>query len=325
MKDEEFWQNFELGIEIDIASSFIYDGLKNFYQMDSLDLETEIFSVLYCLSIGIERFLKVAIILIEFNVKTDRDEFEKSLITHNHSDLMSRIRKNKSINLSKVHNEFISLLSNFYKKYRYDRYKIDTINHLSKEKKALVSFLSNYNIIEGKLYINLTTYQNTSKAKKFLKNLISKIILQLYNIIEDCAREKNIYTYELRYGSKAQKLLLGEGFNHINEDMIWKEILLFLMNTKQKSQYLSLMKSIKPLNLDIALIGEYLQVFNNKSKSDEVLEEIENLYSENKISVKDRLNLLDFIGGNPSNYIFHEDEGQDGNEDENGGEEDDDF
>lgn len=71
--------------------------------MEHFAYETDIFNVLYNLSVGVERFLKVAIILIEFNDDTDQDKFEKELITHNHDILMERVRKVRKINLSSVH------------------------------------------------------------------------------------------------------------------------------------------------------------------------------------------------------------------------------
>ena len=71
MKSHVFWQNFELGIELDIAGTFIYDGLNALHEMENFHYESEIFNLLYNISVGVERFLKVAIILIEFNEKTD--------------------------------------------------------------------------------------------------------------------------------------------------------------------------------------------------------------------------------------------------------------
>ncbi|UJR54530.1 hypothetical protein [Dickeya zeae] len=127
MKPQIFWQNFELGVEIDIAGNFIYDGLNNLHQMEHFAYETEVFNVLYNLSVGVERFFKVAIILIEYDDDTDQDSFEKSLITHNHAELLARIRRKRAINLSGVHNDFISLLSKFYKSFRYDRYSLQTV------------------------------------------------------------------------------------------------------------------------------------------------------------------------------------------------------
>lgn len=179
MKPEQFWQNFELGVEIDIASTFLYDGLNNLHQMDTFHYETEIFNFLYNVSVGVERFLKVAIILQEFSDETDAEEFEKSLITHNHSDLLSRLNKSCKLNLGKPHIEFISLLAKFYKSFRYDRYSLNTVYDLAKEKDALISFLSKHIELEKH---DEVVYKNNSCSRNYIGKLLSKIILQTYEI-----------------------------------------------------------------------------------------------------------------------------------------------
>jgi len=60
-----------LGKEIEIACGFIYDGLRNLHEMESLHYDTEIFSVLYNLAVGLERLLKVTVVLVEFDKNTD--------------------------------------------------------------------------------------------------------------------------------------------------------------------------------------------------------------------------------------------------------------
>jgi hypothetical protein len=44
--------------------------------METIHHESEIFSVLYSLSVGLERFLKVAVVLLDFDENTDSTEFE---------------------------------------------------------------------------------------------------------------------------------------------------------------------------------------------------------------------------------------------------------
>lgn len=89
MKQSQYWQNFELGKELEIACNFIYDSLKNLHEMETLYYETEIFSVSYSLSVGLERILKVSVVLLEYNEETNFSDFEKTLITHNHLDLLT--------------------------------------------------------------------------------------------------------------------------------------------------------------------------------------------------------------------------------------------
>ncbi len=43
MKQSQYWQNFELGKELEIACGFIYDGLRNLHEMENIYHESEIF------------------------------------------------------------------------------------------------------------------------------------------------------------------------------------------------------------------------------------------------------------------------------------------
>ena len=137
MQPSEYWQNFELGTELDIAFGFVYDGLEHLHRMSSFEHESEVFSVLYNLSVGVERLLKIALILLEYDSSADVEVFEESLISHNHLELLKRVQQSRDLSLGKPHKEFMALLGKFYKSDRYDRYSITTLQNLSKEKKAL--------------------------------------------------------------------------------------------------------------------------------------------------------------------------------------------
>lgn len=307
MEPQLFWQNFELGVELDIAASFIYDGLKNLDEMENFHYETEIFHFLYYTSVGLERFLKVAIILTEYKESLDKDEFEKGLITHNHSELLNRLKLTNSINLGKQHIELVALLTAFYKTHRYDRYSINTIIDMSKEKNALVNFLTKYLDITPGPYLFDTIYDNDRRTKKFIGGLLSKIILQIFEIIKLRARQKNIYTYEIRYGSKAYKLLMGEQFDFFYEEILWKELLIFILNNENKSKYMDFLRELTPLEFDIALLGDYLQSFGSNIKKITITEELDHLFSELD-DKKSRFEALSAIGFAASNFEPDEDE-----------------
>lgn len=55
MNKLEFWKNFNLGDELQIAGVFIYNGLRRFNRMRAINYSDEIFEVLYDLSVGLER------------------------------------------------------------------------------------------------------------------------------------------------------------------------------------------------------------------------------------------------------------------------------
>ncbi|MEO8149461.1 MAG: hypothetical protein ABI723_17610 [Bacteroidia bacterium] len=88
-----FWKNFRLGTELQISGSFIYNGLYALNNMETFYYEEECFELLYNLSVGLERLMKVAVVLIEHDSTESQEEFEKTLITHNHFELLNRIKK----------------------------------------------------------------------------------------------------------------------------------------------------------------------------------------------------------------------------------------
>ena len=141
MKKNQWWKNFSLVKELDIAGSFIYNGLRSFHEMESLYYESEVFEVLYDLAVGLERLLKICVILIEHDSTDYQEEFEKSLITHTHSELAKRVQQKHDLNLTAPYNEFLSLLEEFYKTHRYGRYGIEMAIGGTSEKTLLTCLL----------------------------------------------------------------------------------------------------------------------------------------------------------------------------------------
>ncbi len=83
--------------------------------METFYYESEVFAFLYPISVDIEMLQKVLIVLAE-NISEEKvEEFEKSLITHNHQELHGRIKKYVDIKFNSRQNSFLQMLSNFYK------------------------------------------------------------------------------------------------------------------------------------------------------------------------------------------------------------------
>jgi hypothetical protein len=127
MNRDQAWMNFNLGQELHVSGAFIYVGLRRFHEMRTLDNTDEIFEFLYNVSVGLERLLKIAVVLLEHTEDADQHELEESLITHNHQDLLKRVRQHVKLNLSAPHNEFLALLGNFYTTLRYDRFMLSSV------------------------------------------------------------------------------------------------------------------------------------------------------------------------------------------------------
>lgn len=199
MRTTEAWRNFNLGQELSISGAFIYNGLRRFHEMRVLDNTDEIFEFLYNLSVGLERLLKIAVVLLEHDPAIDQDALEKSLITHNHLDLLQRVKQRAKINLNLgvPHNEFLGLLGTFYKSLRYDRFTISSVYDADKERDALFRFLGKHLRVNLKESSDLFGTPNDARYRNYIRKIVTKISSALYEVASTTASDLNIYTYDL--------------------------------------------------------------------------------------------------------------------------------
>lgn len=262
MRPDEWWKNFALGAELDVSGTFIYNGIKSLHELDFLDQAVDIFEVLYNLSVGIERLLKVAVILIEHDAKTDVEELEESLITHSTIDLANRVQRHVDLGLTDLHREWLSLLSKFYKSYRYGRYTSRAVPNVFEEKRVFQEFLAKQLQfeLENDQWASL---RNTDQIRRFVGKLVKRITDSLFKVVGERADALNIYTTEIRTDSKAIKTFHGKRLDFIDETIKKKELLLFLMSPRSDSAHLRLLKSIDALELDSAEVPAYIKALLN--------------------------------------------------------------
>lgn len=306
MDKSTFWKNFNLGIELDVAGTFIYNGLMAFNEMESFYYEVDSFEFLYNIAVGIERLEKICIILIEHDNIEDQKEFEKGLITHNHLELYKRIENKYSSNFGAVHNAFLNLLSKFYKSWRYDRYILEEAYKYSKEKDALIQFINQFYNENIKVSFPFEITSNSNKIRKFMGRTVGKISEYLYEIIWQETYRLNIFTYEIRLDSKAGKIFLRKEFDFFKESIVWKEILIFLMHGDKNKKAIEIFDSLSPLSLDVEMIGEYLKSINSPLNRQKIIDEI---YTEYKYinNIKERVNQLELLD-EYDNILYFDDE-----------------
>lgn len=301
MKPTDFWKSFRLGEEISVSGTFIYNGLRRYHEMRKLDFTDEIFEFLYDLSVGFERLLKIAVILFEHSKSADQEDLEKSLITHSHLDLLARLRKHVEINFGPPQIDLLSLLGKFYKSLRYDRFSLSSVYDAKKEREALCSLLRKHLEVEIPSSPSFIGTENEDRYRKFIRRTALKISRTIYAIIKARASEINLYTYELRHGSKSESVFLRE-VNISDEDILWKELLIFFMNTESTSGYLEFLRQIPPFDFDPALVGDYLECFQSDASKAFVMDELEHHYSELEGNAGERLELMGVIGS-PNVYF----------------------
>lgn len=308
MDKETFWKNFNLGTELQFSGSFIYNGLQQFDQIKSFYHEEEIFEFLYNLSVGIERLMKVNIILQEHKTDSNQDEFEQTLITHNHQELLKRINKYHKLNLGKIHNDFLQLLSRFYKSMRYDRFNLTSVTNLSPERKGFIDFLEKH--LDVNISIEpLGVTPNDKKFKKFLGKVVGKITSQLYDVLRKKAYNLNIHTYEVRTYSKAFKIFICKDFTFEKENVLRRELLLKIINPEIDSNFKYYLEEIKPLEFENYHTNFYLSCILDTLESYQLTDELEMLYEEisNK---KERIETIEIIASD-FNFEFLEEDDDD--------------
>lgn len=307
MKPDEWWKNFALGIELDAAGTFVHNGIKSLHDLPSFVHPVDSFEILYSLSVGIERLLKVAIVLIEHHDQIKIDEFEKSLISHNMIALALRVDEQRSLELSDIHREFLSLLSKFYKTHRYGRFSPSSVPDIYEEKRLFLEFISKHLEIGIPKDDQLVPVPNTDQIRRFVGKVVKKICGELFRVIGQRATELNIYTSELRGDSKALKVFYGERLDFIDEDLKKREFLLFLMSPKASGPHVDLLRSFEPLNFDPAMVPNYIQALLNDAYLPHVGDEVDELYTEVD-NVRERLEFLRIMD---NEYLGYEGEDED--------------
>jgi len=310
MSREQVWKNFDLGAELGVAGAFIYNGLRRFHDMHNLENADEVFEVLYGLAVGLERLLKVAVVMLGHRSDDDQEEFAQRLRTHDHADLLGRVRRLCDLKLSKQHDVLLELLRTFYADQRYDRFNLAPSWHPDKEKHALRNYLEQQLNVTLKPEFDLMPIHNDDRYRRFLGKVSLGLSRELFRCIRNRAYELNLYTYELRSGSKAEWVFLSDEVDFTSSDIAWKEVLVYLMNTADSYGWLGLLRSIEPLEFDPAMVDEYLGCLNNESERLELDGELEVLY-EAIDDVGDRLEMLKLIDNPTVTLMFDEEEDED--------------
>lgn len=300
MNTSEFWKIFSLGTELEISGVFIYNGLKQINDLKHFEYSEDVFEIMYNLSVGFERLMKIVIVLTEHNNDCNQENFENSLKYHNLDCLRKRIEKTYNLGLHNVQKEFLVLLTTFYKKHRYDRFNLNDENDYSKDRDSFIKFLSRK--------LNLTAndeglfepFKNTKQIKKFLVKIVREISIKLYEIIETRAEKVNIYTYELRSNGKAYRIFLQKDFNFEYHTVLKKELLIALVNHTD-SRFISFIKSINTIPFDVQDENEIMSFLLQDQKLEQLFDGLDEFYGEldNK---KERFEILEIIGNNGCDF-----------------------
>ncbi|MCJ8336779.1 MAG: hypothetical protein MJH10_21570, partial [Epibacterium sp.] len=140
------------------------------------------------------------------------------------------------------------------------------------------------------------TWEISDQFKLFIGRTIRKVVEPLYERIKFEARRLNLYTYELRYGSKAGRVLLEGTYDLIDADRIRMEILTYFAASKELGANGCLMRDLGPLSFDLFDEGTYVRSLPKPQSTIEHDGEVEALYEKANMKVSERLPILDALG-----------------------------
>ena len=143
--------------------------------------------------------------------------------------------------------------------------------------------------------------ENNDKTKRMIGRTVGKIAKVYYSLIVTRAHQLNIYTYELRANSKAESIFLDSSdskdylsYRNSMKTLAFKELLVYIRNSKEKNSFFEFLDSIEPLELEPSLINGYIYDFLKGSTSQELVDYVEECYGEinNKKERKELVNLV---------------------------------
>lgn len=307
MNPKDFWKNFSFNAELHCAANFVYSGLNMLDSMDNIEHEDEVFEVLYNLSVGIERLLKTAFVLLEHKEEEDQSNFEKRIksFLHNHGKIVKALEQSADLDVQEQERDFLLLLTEFYGKYRYGRYTLDSVQDLNAEVRILKDFLVKYACIDfGCDQIPVIQYE-MEPVRLVIGESVGKLCKTLYTVIHNRAREIGLFTSELRTDSKAFKLFLGGSFDFTMENVALKELIIYLAKTGSLGDIDKLLEGVEPLEFDSADIPNLIESLRSFEMRSTLVQQVKYFY-EDIDDIAMRFDLMSYVGKGANRISFDE-------------------
>ena len=231
----------------------------------------------------------------------------KCLVEHNHHELEKEIEKYTTEQLSKNGRSLLGVFSNYYNNYRYANY-IPGKNS-SELRKLFISFLKKqngkFNFDEPCALIQFDAF------KRFYINELGKLARYYFELIEHKARDINTYTYEIDSYSNAARVFLSTQRRSFYEQMVIeqnsiKELLLYMYKNKRESGAFRLLNDMESLEMDDALVNDYLADLCEGKVNNWLIDYVDELYEEMEDikKRKERKELLALIGNRSVLFDF---------------------
>ena len=309
--NELFKESVVMANELDVAGEFIYAAIDKFNKMNNFVQMGDNFFFLYHLAVGIERVQKILLVIINDVERNEIGDFLEKIKSHNHMMLHGKIKEKVNISFSKEQNDLLNLLSTFYNGERYSRFNFFSYDF--KDRDLLTEYVQKYcKDIRFDYSLGEEILLNTDEVKEFFGRVIGRLCEKYYKFIEQESR--NIYCYELRYNSAAERVFCGNEDRGSYQKKIdkekraIKESLLYLRNPGEMNKFIEHMDQIESLPFDIALIQEYVADLCNKRVSVDLIDEVDYMYEEFVVDKREREEMVSLIGDKGVMFDWKEEE-----------------
>lgn len=317
MNQKERFLNFSLGAELEIAGSFAYHALAILNSSHGIYHHDQVFLFLYNAAVSVERLQKCVLYL--YTSEDDLGSFAKTIENHDYQSLHGRIVTYSGEKLSRQQNAMIKLLQEFYKEGRYSKLTPNALYDCRKEFEDFVRKQYGEEMLEKHWFTG--EYYISNRAKEYIGRTLGKLLSHYYELIAKRAMELRLYTYELRSDSPAFKVFLNQSPKRSlqsiadRENRALAELIVFLSNSRERTGFLDFLHSIEPLELDPALVQDYLVDIMNKQVPQQLVDEVSTIYEDmSPECVRNRTEVLSLVGN--KNVIFHDDEEDNVNSDD---------
>lgn len=289
------WKNLNLNTELHVAGGFIYEGLFLIDRLSQLRYEDDYFQFLYSISVGIERLEKIAYLLTAHKCGDENPTTKWK--KHDHPKLYQLINQHIELSYSERELAFLNVLKDFYVDGRYQRfnYNEDSLTP-NKDKNLLLTFLRRYYNVKPQNFIGCEeTIFLTKELKDLIGCTIQDIVIPLYDVICNTAHSLRLFTYEIRYASKAYKIFIEQEFSFLKELTAKRELIIKMINDNWNyDELINAIKSIEPLQIEQLTVDKYIGYLINNSTETDVKDEISQIYEDDNLG--NRAEMIEFIG-----------------------------
>ena len=114
MNTKQMRESIVMAKELDVAGEFVYAALEKINKIDTYEEVSDIFFILYHLSVGIERLQKILLVVLNDVELNKIQDFLENIKIHSHKKLHNQISNHIEISFSSAQNALLAVLAEFY-------------------------------------------------------------------------------------------------------------------------------------------------------------------------------------------------------------------